>query len=776
MNNKIKVPKSLSDGFNVDDDDFLLIKHSTLQYLKVDLFVAEDSPLHDGLESLKNDLVPARGAVASAKNKEELQVALLQLGQKVKGVQRIAKTENLETVEHYLARIAKKCGLDDPKLFIENKIKANRRIRKELTFEQAKLMREQERYEASYPSQKQVTESVGLIESVMKTLGVSISGIIKRENELRDKRLKALDAQRKESQEFLNTLHGYNHDDWIKVGGPISPWHPEYSLIKGKSVEVLKRFSLESIGIEPGNQMTPRDMISFLNNTNNLASLLAKRIGVVDEGIGLNGKLSIVGDTGSVPDARAQLSPSGSAIISLVGNVSGNDLTSAWTHAFTNYGLKNGVKVESLGNDFTNSVSRVGKDYIAVLETRDVNKIKKFKTQFNEKSLTQYWESVLGKEEYLGLADSDRVMLHTSDVSLAVKDLISGVSQSDVGLISVLYKNGVLEQDAFNSLLERVANPSTELVGVVSKLKSAYKDILDADNNVSELITGNISETLVAKVGSKESLIDINPSSVQMYGRYVGNHLFPYTSVKSEDNMLSSKLHTDSNFEMKKNNLLKTILGGNMVKKIERFVPFEELGKEMRADVTSPKSEGELTLNNQLIDLYRNGPRGASPETLAHLDMLNKAIERNIAMPLKSDVDAPVHIDFIPFGKNLASDLTFSGLPKVSESDLGGVLEKPSKGYEVSQISVDFSEVKNLQSYPDMTKDILDQKEIERKLNTVSGKQGTSDSPVYMEALPMEKNISLNSDLIISGLPRKLEDVVKNASVSNLEKDKPKPK
>ena len=87
---------------NLKEEDFLVVKYGTLQNFKVDVFVAADSPLHDGLEALKGDLIPARGAIASAKNLMELQVALQQIfqekdGQKARHI-RLVQTKELESV------------------------------------------------------------------------------------------------------------------------------------------------------------------------------------------------------------------------------------------------------------------------------------------------------------------------------------------------------------------------------------------------------------------------------------------------------------------------------------------------------------------------------------------------------------------------------------------------------------------------------------------------------------------------------------------------------
>lgn len=223
--------ESISD---IEEEDFLLIKYNTLKHLKLDLFVAADNPLHDSLEALKGDIVPARGAIASAKNIGDLQVALYQMRAKMKAMEDIAKKDKIHSVGEYIKTVAKKIGLyEDPNDYYQKQKEYYAEKRRHEAIEYSNIAAKQE---MERQKEKEAEPGVGILEGAKKVavfIGAINSGAEKYRSKLKD----ILDG--KSLKDKVDELKGYYDTKWLGVGSPLKVGGVGYELIKGNLQKLI---------------------------------------------------------------------------------------------------------------------------------------------------------------------------------------------------------------------------------------------------------------------------------------------------------------------------------------------------------------------------------------------------------------------------------------------------------------------------------------------------------------------------------------------------------
>lgn len=615
----IKAPKVMNSNesiSDIDEEDFLLIKHNTLKHLKLDLFVAADNPLHDSLEALKGDIVPARGAIASAKNIGDLQVALYQMRAKMKAMEDIAKKDKIHSVGEYIKTVAAKVGLyEDPQDYLKKRKEyyAERRRKEAIRFQEIAAMQEVERQ-----LEKDKKPNVGLLESA-KLVSVFVSSVAKKIKDYKSRIGDVTDS--KSLKDMVAELKDYDHIKWLGVGSPLTIGDKQYELIKGQATQLINKFSLESVGINPDESMAPRDMLSFLNNTNSVLGLIGQSVGIKERTVGLDGKVAVWFSGESIGGAEASLNNEGGSILRVSEGVSAGNAVNAWTHSFVNYSLPGSISslvddvdmsailsspsvvpVPPVAVEVNNAEAKAtpaglssgliegvtGGDNPAVsfemdssTAVKDVSymssvsgftiatakavmsgnqaDVETLKAGMDDIARDSFFKALMG-DNYLNLSDVEKKGLSSAEMVGAVKDYVTGKG-SDIDLIGALYKNELLDLPGLGeSIGDKLKNPSVELSGVVQALRMGYGDMGQVLKSAEEIYP---TQMLYKIADMKEGVIKvdkINPATVELLGRYIEKKLFPNVNGV-ESGVKVTKSLDDTQFTSNMERVLTTVIG-----------------------------------------------------------------------------------------------------------------------------------------------------------------------------------------------------------------------
>ena len=619
--------ESISD---IEEEDFLLIKYNTLKHLKLDLFVAADNPLHDSFEALKGDIVPARGAIASAKNIGDLQVALYQMRAKMKAMEDIAKKDKIHSVGEYIKTVAKKIGLyEEPKEFYQKQKEYYAEKRRSEAIEYSNISARQEK---ERQKEKEAEPDVGILEGAKKVavfIGAINSGAEKYRSKLKD----ILDG--KSLKDKVDELKGYDDTKWLGVSIPLKVGGVEYELIKGKATQIISKYSLESVGINPGENMAPRDMLSFLNRTDNVMNLVGQSVGVSNNALGLDGKTAVWSSQSSLNGAVVELNNDGGSILRVKSDASVGDMTSAWTHSFVNYSLPGSIS--SLNNDvmmsdilssssivpsatispsvspsmfdlsrglddsvvplvkdkpvasfamatssaikdvsYVSSVSDLMMEAARAVSSGNPDNVLTLKKDMDTVAGESFWKSLMG-EDYLKLGAKDKERLATPEMASAVKDYVTDKA-GDIGLISVLYKNDLLDMPGLGEgVAEKLKRPNLELSEVVEKLKLGYIDVEQVLKSAKEVQPIQVLSKIADMREGLTKVDSISPATVELLGRYVEKRVLP--SVTESVNEVSSKSVVEPQFNTQMSRVLRTVLGDSNVKAPVRDLTQEQVNR-----------------------------------------------------------------------------------------------------------------------------------------------------------------------------------------------------
>lgn len=668
--NSIKAPKVMNSNesiSDIDEEDFLLIKYNTLKHLKLDLFVAADNPLHDSLEALKGDIVPARGAIASAKNIGDLQIALYQMRAKMKAMEDIAKKDKIHSVGEYIKTVAHKIGLyEDPKDYLK---KQREHYAKQRNLEAIKFKEVAARQEVERQLEKDKKPEVSLLEAA-KAVSVMIGVVDKKVKEYKRKVAGAIEGfDGKSFKEKLEELRGYDNAKWLGVGSPLNIGGREYEFIKGQATQLISKFSLESVGVNPGDDMAPRDMLSFLNSSNSVLGLIGQSVGVKESTVGLDGKVAVWANALGVGGAEASLNNEGGSILRLSEGVTAGDAVSAWTHSFVNYSLPGSISslvddvemsailsspsvvpvssvaasdVEGvakatpagLSNELVEGVDKPAVSFAmtsskAIKDVAYVSSVSGFtiaaakavmsgaqdniealKAGMDDIARDSFFKALMG-DDYLKLSDVERKGLSSAEMTVAVKDYVTGRSK-DIDLIGVLYKNDLLDLPGLGEGIDsKLKKPSVELSGVMQTLKMGYGDINQVLKSAKEEYPTQVLDRIADMKGGVIKVDNINPATVELLGRYVEKRLFPNVNGLESGVRVTKNLE-DTQFAPNMDRVLNAVVGAN-----NRVGPVRALTQEQINEKAVDLSKGIA----ELLSKVNSDMASVKPERKINLDL-----------------------------------------------------------------------------------------------------------------------------------------------------------